>query len=279
MYKNIKYLNITNGEIFQLSQPSNIPPILHMIWVGEKPVPKFFVDYFLQWKKLMPSWYFMIWTNEKLTTEYFDENFLELIKTVKPPAQKADLIRYYILEKWGGFYVDADVIPKRSLEDLRYIDNDVIVCNDILINWEFISTGFIASVPHHPAFKKMYENVYSIDLENKEYHITTGPAYFARHIFSHDWGGKYPAVLNPIAFYTNMNRLHVHGIFITNLLYDVNEKIKNYEETTELLVQKRFLENILDGIIEDTRAYRVDELYTLHREFTFGSHQYHGDWD
>jgi mannosyltransferase OCH1-like enzyme len=154
-----------------------IPKILHMIWLGEKERPEYFDININRWKDLMPSWDFKIWTNEHLTEEYIEKSYLQLINKASKGAQKADLLRYYMVYKYGGFYVDADVTPLKSLDFIKTYNYSTVICNDRpWITWAYISIGFFGSVKESEFLKFIIDNMYKVDLENKDIHLTTGPA-------------------------------------------------------------------------------------------------------
>tara|TARA_R110002126_G_scaffold278279_1_gene424797 strand:+ start:708 stop:1376 length:669 start_codon:yes stop_codon:yes gene_type:complete len=54
---------------------------------------------------------------EQLVVEHFHE-YLDLWKYFWFPIQKADFIRYLILYKYGGIYIDCDVHPLNNINDL-----------------------------------------------------------------------------------------------------------------------------------------------------------------
>ena len=97
---------------------NNIPKIVHIIWVGENDSPTYFNSHILEWKVLMPDWEIRVWKNEDITIEHFPEKIIERINSCIKGAQKADIMRYFIIEKYGGVYVDSDIIPHRSFEPL-----------------------------------------------------------------------------------------------------------------------------------------------------------------
>jgi len=54
---------------------------------------------------------------EELICEHYPE-YIELWNEFRYPIQKADFIRYLILHRYGGFYLDCDVYPINNLDDL-----------------------------------------------------------------------------------------------------------------------------------------------------------------
>ena len=57
--------------------------------------------------------------------ENFDKTVLKAYNSIIPGGFKADLWRYCILYKYGGIYVDLDIIPNYSLDSLlEMYEND-----------------------------------------------------------------------------------------------------------------------------------------------------------
>ena len=153
-----------------------IPKILHMIWIGEKQAPDYYYIHFDKWKQLMPDWEFKLWSNQELQPELIDYTYLDLINKSTIGAQKADLLRYYVVNKFGGYYVDADIIPERSLSELDSKNKNLILCHDLEITWGYIINSFFAATPDHPLLELILRQMYSVDFNNKDIHLTTGPA-------------------------------------------------------------------------------------------------------
>jgi glycosyltransferase involved in cell wall biosynthesis len=163
---------------------NSIPRILHMIWVGDSPMPDTFMLYITQWQTLMPSWSIRIWTNTDINSMVFPQEAIDLINTATKGAQKADIMRYFIIEKYGGIYMDADVIPHRSLEPLiaSFKNSSLITCHDIPLTWEYISIGFFAATPHHPVLQTACTMCYDTIVNTEDIHLKTGPFLFGHAI-------------------------------------------------------------------------------------------------
>jgi len=163
---------------------SKIPRLLHLIWVGTATAPESLAKYIEQWSALMPNWTVRLWTNEDINTNEFSQKTIDFINLAEKGAQKADIMRYFIIEKYGGVYMDADVIPNKSLESLvtTFKDANVIVCHDLPLTWEYISIGFFAAVPNHPVLKLACEMCYDTILNTEDIHLKTGPFLFGHAI-------------------------------------------------------------------------------------------------
>lgn len=185
------------------SSPLNpyIDDLLHLIWVGTNPRPTSFDFHVAKWRELMPSWSIRVWTNEDITSENFDEPTLALIHKAEKGVQKADIMRYSIIEKYGGFYMDGDMIPIHTLEPLRFL-NELVICHDNYITWEYISIGFFGARPHHPVFQKAKDYCITTSVLNTNApHVETGPRVFGHVILNLNpscyilpWGSFYPGV-------------------------------------------------------------------------------------
>ena len=176
-----------------------IPRILHMIWVGPEP-PASFSEHASQWHALMPSWTIRVWRNEDIHTGEFPEPIVRLIGWTNKGAQKADIMRYHIMEKYGGVYVDADVIPRRSLEDLVvHTRRRVILCHDLPVTWPYISIGFFAAVPNHPLFKTACALCYTITVNTSDIHLQSGPRLLGKAVWKTPT--EEPYMLLPIKYF------------------------------------------------------------------------------
>jgi len=86
-----------------------IPRIIHQIWKNEA-IPVQCSDYVKTLKKLHPDWRYMLWTDKKadwFMKRYFSE-YYDLYSNYKYNILRADLLRYCVVQKFGGVYVDLD---------------------------------------------------------------------------------------------------------------------------------------------------------------------------
>lgn len=154
---------------------ATIPMKFHMIWVGDTLVPEYAIQNFLGWAKLMPHWEPFFWKNDSLTTDNFSQEVLDKVNEAKKGAQKADILRYYIIEKYGGFYIDTDTVPIRSLDPLIYLDSNLVLYHDNDLTWEYICNSPFGAIPHHPVVKEACKRVLQAQLNTEDIHFKTGP--------------------------------------------------------------------------------------------------------
>ena len=160
------------NHVYPLKQ--RIPSLLHIIWVGKLDQPETLKSYIVKWKELMPHWTIRVWGNDDLNETEFSPEVLAKILECRISTQKADIMRYYIIGKYGGVYVDADVEPARRLDPILYM-TDLVLCHDNYITWDFIQCAVFAAAPNHPVTKKAIEICMQADLTIGAPHLTTGP--------------------------------------------------------------------------------------------------------
>ena len=173
--KHIWFIN--NLDFLDFAHHSRIPQILHMVWVGDSDPPDTFQPHVDKWKQLMPHWNVRVWRNEDITEEHFPVNILEKINNSTKGAQKCDIMKYHIVEKYGGVYMDADVIPHRCLDPIIYDLNgaDIVLCHDIPLTWEYMAVGFFAAVPHHHVLKSACQILENATINTDNINMHTGP--------------------------------------------------------------------------------------------------------
>lgn len=191
----------------QKNTSNQIPRLLHLIWVGDTGIPDFLISNIKKWSELMPTWQIRLWTNQDINSNEFQESTLKLINLSTKGAQKADIMRYYIIEKYGGVYMDADMTPNRSLESLiSNLTTQTILCHDIELTWQYISIGFFAAVAHHKLFQRACEICHNVELNTQDIHMTTGPRLLGEALTTVNLDNEEKIIVLPYYyFYYNNN--------------------------------------------------------------------------
>jgi inositol phosphorylceramide mannosyltransferase catalytic subunit len=104
----------------------SIPKIIHQTWKDEN-IPTEFIPFMASWKKHHPDWQFILWTdemNKKFVEEHFPE-FISIYYSYPYSIQRADAIRYLLLYKLGGVYIDLDIECLQNIEPL--LENETCV--------------------------------------------------------------------------------------------------------------------------------------------------------
>ena len=94
---------------------------IHMIFLRkEESIPPVFRDCKRRIRKMHPSWDIMLW-NEDYAMLFLEEHLPEYINSYLAfpfNLQRADFLRLALVYALGGFYMDMDMLPLRSLDDL-----------------------------------------------------------------------------------------------------------------------------------------------------------------
>jgi mannosyltransferase OCH1-like enzyme len=127
-----------------------IPKKLHMIWVGDEAKrPQQSIG---SWKEKHPDWEFRLWGNAELDgIGWKARRQIDLFRASGHWEGVADLMRYEILDEYGGVYIDADATCMRPLDDW-------LLDIPMFAIWEnerhapgLVANGFIGSHRRHPA--------------------------------------------------------------------------------------------------------------------------------
>jgi mannosyltransferase OCH1-like enzyme len=105
----------------------NIPfeKIIHQIWIGPLKRPVELMD---SWKTMNPDCKYMLWNEDEIKKHFPNGLFNQkLYDSDIPYCGKADILRYEILYKFGGFYADADSKALRPL-DSELFNHDLFTC-------------------------------------------------------------------------------------------------------------------------------------------------------
>jgi mannosyltransferase OCH1-like enzyme len=91
---------------------------------------------------------------------------------------KSDILRYEILYREGGIYIDIDYECLQSIENI--INNCTFFAGLSSTSTLEISNGIIGSIPGHPLLQMLLSSIKTLQIENIEavctsniYHLTT----------------------------------------------------------------------------------------------------------
>ena len=153
-----------------------IPKIIHQLWIGPKPAPTKFMD---TWKEKNPDFEYIRWSEEELVKRNMVIECKNRVDEMEEINGKADIIRWEILYKYGGVFVDADSICIEPIDD-------VLMTKKCFAGWEqeelrpgLIATGTMGFPPKHPlvrhAIDHIKQNCVSVAVTKKRAWITVGP--------------------------------------------------------------------------------------------------------
>lgn len=83
--------------------------------------------------------------------KHFPKEVLEAYDDLIPGAYKADLWRYCVLYKYGGFYMDCRMFPYTSFDSIITKDTEFMTCIDVTPNMAY--QAILGAVPNSPVLK------------------------------------------------------------------------------------------------------------------------------
>ncbi len=168
---------------FHVSRKTRIPKIIHHIWLGS-PLPEKFARYRRTWQQLHPTWTFMLWDDARVAQLGLVN--LQAYNAATNYGEKSDIVRYEVLCRFGGLYVDTDFECLQPFDVLHH-------CSDFYTGSYpnpgggslYVLNGLIGSKPGHPILKRCIKGIKkSAQSSNSAAAIIgrTGPDYFYRCI-------------------------------------------------------------------------------------------------
>lgn len=112
-------------------------------------MPDQFERYGESWRRHHPGWELRLWTDAELP----ELRFPEALEKARNFGERSDLLRYEILARQGGVYVDTDVECKRPLDPLL----DGVAAFAGWVRPQKVGNAIIGAVPGHPAIARMLE--------------------------------------------------------------------------------------------------------------------------
>ena len=125
-----------------------IPRVIHRIWLGPNPMPEDFERYGRTWHEHHPDWEVRLWTDHNLP----ELRFPEALERCRNAGERSDLIRFEVLVRHGGVYVDTDVECLRSFAPL--MDTPAFVGET---RPGKLGSAVVGAEPGHPAFGPILE--------------------------------------------------------------------------------------------------------------------------
>lgn len=159
-----------------LIENSNIPKLLHFIWLGDNQYPYQYYLFLNSWIQKYPDFIFCFW-NDKNLINLFNQKIYNRSYTL---AQKSDIARYEILYNYGGIYIDSDFYNIQNIEKLL---NNIHLFSGYESK-DFIAIGLMGFEKNNSYLKKLILNIelnYNLYINNNIPN-QTGPVYFTNFV-------------------------------------------------------------------------------------------------
>ncbi|TKA23605.1 hypothetical protein B0A50_07439 [Salinomyces thailandicus] len=176
-----RYPPTTNEERGTSKQADQAPKIIHQIFLqeGRNSSLSKYNDALASCQTLHADWTHMLWTDANATA-FMQQHYPAIAPHYAGYAQsiqRANILRYALLDHFGGVYLDLDVTCLQPLDDLRHLPWITPGAYPAGVN-----NAFILSRQHHPFLQKLLAEVPRRDMKwpmpYVENMLSTGCMYF-----------------------------------------------------------------------------------------------------
>ena len=153
---------------------SSIVRTIHIVWVGDQSKrPDQWIN---SWRRKNPGWMVRVWGNSELTSlEWVNGKHISEMLNRQVWNGVADMMRWEILDKYGGFAVDADSVCVRPLEKWLF-EPQIFACweNELRVPG-VIASGYVYSRPGNPLIRQIISDIYELPDVAGPAHKSVGP--------------------------------------------------------------------------------------------------------
>jgi len=156
------------GRVSGKDNRIKIPKIIHQIYFDMSGVPEHLSEISQTWKEKHPAWEYRFW-NQKAVEQFMESGFPDLLPLYRSfpfNVQRWDFVRYLILYRYGGLYVDMDYECLDPLDSLLWNATCCMgmepAAHALRYRTAFIvGNALMASVPGHNYFDRIIKDISS----------------------------------------------------------------------------------------------------------------------
>lgn len=135
-----------------------IPKLIHRAWLGG-PEPEWTRPFAETW--LHPGWTLAEWTDANIESVFplVNQDIFDRAEEIAPNhvgQLRADVLRYELLWRFGGVWVDTDSECLKPLDPLIE-DTHCFAAWEVQTKW--IANGLMGAVPHHPFIWRLIDGL------------------------------------------------------------------------------------------------------------------------
>jgi mannosyltransferase OCH1-like enzyme len=162
-----------------------IPKLIHQT-AKTADIPESWRPFQQRVRELHPDWTYRLWTDEDNLAFVKAEmpDFVDVFTALPKNIMRADVIRYVLMYKLGGLYLDLDYEMLKPFDGLAAYDCVLALENEGAFGPESrVGNAFFASAPGHPFFKAVLDELRErppIGNPDVEVLTATGPHFISR---------------------------------------------------------------------------------------------------
>lgn len=139
-----------------------IPKRIHQFWIGPKEPPAPLME---TWKKMNPDWDYFFWDERALKTHFpgglYNQKQYDDMEEL---CGKCDIARLEILNRYGGFFIDADSVCLSRLEDFLLINDSFCCYENEFERGNLLACGYLASTLENDLMALLIDAVSRLDI-------------------------------------------------------------------------------------------------------------------
>lgn len=154
-----------------------IPKIIHFCWFGHNPYPANVKKSIESWEKYCPDYEIKCWNEDNF--DLSECLYAQQALSEKKWAFVSDYVRASVLYKYGGIYMDSDMLV---LKNFDFALENTAFCS--LANPGIISMGLLGFEKNHPIMKEHLESYKGRKFikDDGTYDLTTNVTVFSNHL-------------------------------------------------------------------------------------------------
>ena len=219
----------------------SIPKVIHQLWIGEKPAP---IKLMNTWKEKNPDFEYIHWNEAEIKKRNFKFKCQDKIDEIDEINGKADIMRWDILYKYGGIFLDADSICIEPMDEELYEKKCFASWEQELVRKGLIATGTMGFPKKHPLVKGAIHWILNNEVSQSKAKMMA-------------WQSVGPGLLTRMYNTNEYNDLHIFPsyyflpIHLTNVEYKGHGKIyafqawgstkQSYDSMNEMILPEQFL--------------------------------------
>ena len=124
-----------------------IPKVIHQIWVGPKTPPTLMMN---TWRDKNPDFEYICWTDEEIKKRNITFELQSRIDEMEVYNGKADIIRWELMAKYGGIFLDADSVCVEPIDEVLLEKKCFAGFEQETLRMGLLATGTMGFPPNHP---------------------------------------------------------------------------------------------------------------------------------
>lgn len=223
-YENNSFKNVMPKE------KCNIPKIFHYIWLGKK-LPEQYDPFLQTWLKYHPDWTFIFWvdnpknyylgeikdfnldslkkyieteniSNKRIVIDIKNINFENktFFDSTRNYGQRSDILRWEVLYRFGGVYIDVDFECIKPLDILHYTYDFYTGIQPLDTSFIQLGAALLGTIPNHPILQRCVETIKE-DWKYPQIILSTGPLHFTKCFYEAFMIGNFVNIALPASYF------------------------------------------------------------------------------